>query len=99
MSSDPDSQDVADIPPEIVPPEDGPAEAPRAAEDAPITLDAKPSLPARARSAKSERDLEPASALTRYMSQLAHHAPISREEEHELRSPWSTGAHGRTSST
>ena len=28
--------------------------------------------------------LEPASALTRYMAQLRHHAPISREEEHEL---------------
>ena len=29
-----------------------------------------------------------ASALTAYMSQLRHHAPISREEEHELAVKW-----------
>ena len=32
--------------------------------------------------------LEPASALSAYMSQLANHAPISREEEHELAVRW-----------
>jgi len=30
----------------------------------------------------------PASALTRYMAQLRHHAPISREEEHALAVRW-----------
>jgi RNA polymerase sigma-32 factor len=32
--------------------------------------------------------VEPASALTRYMSELRHHAPISREEEHDLAVLW-----------
>ena len=32
--------------------------------------------------------IEPVSALTRYMAQLRHHAPISREEEHELALRW-----------
>ena len=30
----------------------------------------------------------PVTALTRYMAQLRHHAPISREEEHELAVRW-----------
>jgi RNA polymerase sigma-32 factor len=32
--------------------------------------------------------LEPVSALSAYMSQLANHAPITREEEHELAVRW-----------
>jgi len=36
----------------------------------------------------TERALEPASALTRYMAELRHHAPITREEEHELAVRW-----------
>ncbi|MDP6979601.1 MAG: RNA polymerase factor sigma-32 [Myxococcota bacterium] len=32
--------------------------------------------------------LEPASALSAYMAQLANHAPITREEEHELAVRW-----------
>ncbi len=35
-----------------------------------------------------ERALEPSDALTRYMAELAQHAPISREEEHELAVRW-----------
>jgi RNA polymerase sigma-32 factor len=39
--------------------------------------------------AKTEpSQLEPVSALTRYMAELRHHAPISREEEHELAVRW-----------
>ena len=32
--------------------------------------------------------VEPSDALTRYMAELRHHAPISREEEHELAVRW-----------
>jgi RNA polymerase sigma-32 factor len=43
-------------------------------------------MPTKSRSApaKSERALEIPDALTRYMAELRHHAPISREEEHRL---------------
>ena len=37
---------------------------------------------------ESGSGLAQASALTAYMSQLRHHAPISREEEHELAVQW-----------
>jgi RNA polymerase sigma-32 factor len=87
LSSDPDSQDVIDIPPEIVPPDDGPAVV-SPAEEAPLALDATPKPRVPAPSAKADKNMEPASALTRYMSQLKHHAPISREEEHELAVRW-----------
>ena len=43
-------------------------------------------VPARPQS--DERGLEPTDALTRYMAQLAEHAPISREEEQELAARW-----------
>jgi RNA polymerase sigma-32 factor len=36
----------------------------------------------------SERAVEGGDALSRYMAQLAHHAPISREEEHALAVRW-----------
>jgi RNA polymerase sigma-32 factor len=39
-------------------------------------------------STSSSSSLEPVSALSAYMSQLADHAPISREEEHELAVRW-----------
>ena len=35
-----------------------------------------------------DRSLEPVDTLTQYMAQLRHHAPISREEEHELAVKW-----------
>jgi RNA polymerase sigma-32 factor len=41
-----------------------------------------------ARAPTSERGLEPSDALTQYMAQLSQHAPISREEEHELAVRW-----------
>jgi RNA polymerase sigma-32 factor len=36
----------------------------------------------------TDRAVEPTDALTRYMAELAHHAPISREEEHALAVRW-----------
>jgi RNA polymerase sigma-32 factor len=36
----------------------------------------------------AERSVEVVDALTRYMAELAHHPPISREEEHELAVLW-----------
>ena len=36
----------------------------------------------------AERSLEIADSLTAYMSELANHAPISREEEHDLAVKW-----------
>ncbi len=50
----------------------------------------KPSLePARLPIAVSSgRSLEPVDALTHYMAQLRHYAPISREEEHALAVRW-----------
>ncbi len=44
----------------------------------------KPLLPAPA----TDHAVEPVDALTRYMAELAHHAPISREEEHALAVRW-----------
>ncbi len=44
----------------------------------------KPLLPAPA----TDRAVEPTDALTRYMAELAQHAPISREEEHALAVRW-----------
>ena len=46
------------------------------------------SVPARPPPVSAERGLEPVDALTAYMAQLANHAPISREEEHELAVRW-----------
>ncbi len=54
-------------------------------EAAPEPAAAKLPVPAKP---SSGRDLEPASALTRYMAELRHHAPISREEEHDLAVRW-----------
>jgi RNA polymerase sigma-32 factor len=48
---------------------------------APVT----PSVPA---PSAGERAVGPVDALTAYMAELAHHAPISREEEHELAVRW-----------
>ena len=46
-------------------------------------------VPAPARApAASETALERADALSAYMAELRHHAPISREEEHELAVRW-----------
>ena len=47
------------------------------------------SIPAKAKSPVRERhDVERTDALSRYFSQLRDHAPISREEEHELALRW-----------
>jgi RNA polymerase sigma-32 factor len=47
----------------------------------PVPFQGDPQIPATTGSAQ-------ASALTAYMSQLRHHAPITREEEHELAVRW-----------
>lgn len=44
--------------------------------------------PASAPTLPKTRQREHVDALTRYMAQLRHHAPISREEEHELALRW-----------
>ncbi len=49
---------------------------------------AEPSLPRHGGGGPADRAVEIPDALTRYMSQLAQHAPISREEEHELAVRW-----------
>jgi RNA polymerase sigma-32 factor len=47
------------------------------------------SIPARAPAPETKRrDVERTDALSRYFSQLRDHAPISREEEHELALRW-----------
>ena len=46
------------------------------------------SLPVPRPASSSTPGVAQASALTAYMSQLRHHAPISREEEHELAVQW-----------
>jgi RNA polymerase sigma-32 factor len=46
-----------------------------------------PSAPSN-RAGPAQRGVEITDALTRYMAQLAHHPPISREEEHELAVRW-----------
>jgi len=58
------------------------ADAPR--EDRPVPAPSS-RLPA---SASDDRAVGPVDALTAYMAQLRHHAPISREEEHELAVRW-----------
>ncbi len=59
-----------------------PSEGPTAPET-PVAASSLPALP-ESPSAPGET----ASALTRYMAQLRHHAPISREEEHALALRW-----------
>jgi RNA polymerase sigma-32 factor len=66
-------------PPEPSAPEKRLPEAPDAAQTA--TRAVVPVTPA-------ARDLESGDTLTRYMAQLAQHAPISREEEHSLAVRW-----------
>ena len=43
---------------------------------------------AKAKAQSTSTSLEPVSALSAYMSQLANHAPITREEEHALAVRW-----------
>ena len=90
MSDDADSQDIIDISPG----EASSGALPEALEpDSPVR-NTNAATRANSRAAKkaapirSSRSLEPVSALTRYMAELRHHAPISREEEHELAVRW-----------
>jgi len=70
------SREELESPPGAESSADAPRESPRAASDA--------LLPA----PSADAGVGPASALTRYMAELRHHAPISREEEHELALRW-----------
>ncbi len=68
-------------PPEIDPPDDDdrvPMAVSSVPTDTALPVPADPGAPGVAQ----------ASALTAYMSQLRHHAPITREEEHELAVKW-----------
>ncbi len=47
-----------------------------------------PAVPAPSLPATPAKDVERVDALTRYMAELRHHAPISREEEHALAVRW-----------
>jgi RNA polymerase sigma-32 factor len=60
-----------------------------AAEAGPATPDViRPARSGTGPGKSSSTALEPVSALNAYMSQLANHAPITREEEHELAVRW-----------
>ena len=65
----------------------GPPENSGDDDSAPISAAAS-SLPVPIPSDPSAPGLAQASALSAYMSQLRHHAPITREEEHELAVRW-----------
>ena len=64
--------------------EDGSGNAPEARTTGPSDA----SLPIPVSPDASAAGVAQASALSAYMSQLRHHAPISREEEHELAKQW-----------
>ena len=66
-------------------PDGSPDEAGEAAEVESVSSDRASSL---AVISRADTDVERASALTRYMAELRHHAPISREEEHDLAVRW-----------
>jgi RNA polymerase sigma-32 factor len=66
-------------------PDGSPDEAGEAAEVESVPSDRASSL---AVISRADTDVERASALTRYMAELRHHAPISREEEHDLAVRW-----------
>lgn len=66
--------------------EPAPAAIDAAIEPAAILVPAAPVLPAKTES--GSRGVERTDALSRYLSQLRDHAPISREEEHELALRW-----------
>ncbi|MCP4039156.1 MAG: sigma-70 family RNA polymerase sigma factor [bacterium] len=80
-SVDLEAEDIEDV--EFVP-VDGSADT--AVPDVIITPPPAAAKPAK--KASTSRALEPTSALSAYMAQLANHAPISREEEHELAVRW-----------
>ena len=60
------------------------ADAPRETRVVP----ALPDVPAPAAAGSSDRAVGPVDALSAYMTELRKHAPISREEEHELAVRW-----------
>ncbi len=80
--------DVDDVPDVVVAPDTitaGEADGGAATPEVLITPPPSGIKPAKK---STSRSLEPTSALSAYMAQLAHHAPITREEEHELAVRW-----------
>ncbi len=66
-----------------------PPQAPAATRALAVPLPVPAREPARTpAAASSERSLETGDALTHYMAQLRHYAPISREQEHALAVRW-----------
>src|SRR5690606_8671685 len=65
-------------------PAQAPASLPAGSAPAPLPAPSLPALPVPV----SDRDVRPGGALTRYMAELRHYPPISREEEHALAVRW-----------
>ncbi len=68
--------------------DDAPAPSPARLSPQPNPASKSPARSNRRAAKSSSSSLEPASALSAYMAQLANHAPISREEEHALAVRW-----------
>ena len=85
MSPREPADSATEVEPDILPKEDG-AAIPLPASGAPAEGANTAPVPVSAPS--DERALERGDTLTRYMAELRHHAPISREEEHALAVRW-----------
>ncbi len=87
-ASDGGEADLLDLAVELQDPAVADASDVDEAETDPISTDGTPTLPVPIPTTSSDVGLAQASALTAYMSQLRHHAPITREEEQELARRW-----------
>ncbi len=87
-TENPDSEVQVDHEGSAQPPRDVDAEVDESGVVEPSRKDRSADLPVPSPAGDSGSGLAQASALTAYMSQLRHHAPISREEEHELAVQW-----------
>jgi len=87
-TEDPDSEVQIDHEGSAQPPLDVDTEVDKSGVVEPSSSDGSADLPIPSPTGDSASGLAQASALTAYMSQLRHHAPISREEEHDLAVQW-----------
>ena len=87
-TEDPDSDVQIDHEGSAQPPPDVDAEVDKSGVVEPSPGGGSADLPVRSPTGDSASGIAQASALTAYMSQLRHHAPISREEEHDLAVQW-----------
>jgi RNA polymerase sigma-32 factor len=87
-TEDPDSEVQIDREESAQPPLDVDTEVDKSSVVEPSSSDGSADLPVPSRAGDSASGIAQASALTAYMSQLRHHAPISREEEHDLAVQW-----------